>query len=148
MTTHELYVVPYSSPTTARVDRKLILSVDDELGVLYARYKLLDAAGYAVLSASDGVQALGIFGQQKVDLVLLDYALPQMDGGVVAEAMKTYRPHVPVVIVSGAEVPKQCLSICDGHVQKGDDPEQLLRTIRQLLFPTSSPEIDRSEKAS
>lgn len=148
MSANEFYIASYSSPLTARADRKLILSVDDELGVLYARYKLLAAAGYAVLSASDGVQALGVFGQQKVDLVLLDYALPHMDGGMVAEAMKAHRPTVLVVIVSAADVPNQCLSICDGHVQKAQGPEPLLRTIRQLLYPASSPVVECSHQAS
>lgn len=77
----QLYLTPYSSPVAAREERKLILSVDDEVGVLFSRYKLLAAAGYAVLSASDGVQALGLFSSEKFDLVILDYNLPEMHGG-------------------------------------------------------------------
>jgi CheY-like chemotaxis protein len=109
---------------------------------------LLAGAGYAVLSACDGVQALDIFGSEKVDLVLVDYALPGMNGGIVAEGMKAHMPQVPVVMVSGGGVPDQYLSICDGHVRKTDGPELLLRTIRELLFPASSPVVERSQKAS
>src|SRR5215471_2361020 len=139
MISDEFYVARCSSPQLAWEDRKLILSVDDELNVLYTRYKLLMAEGYAVLSAYDGAQALGLFGQEKIDLVLLDYALPQMDGELVAEAMKSHSPGVPIIIVSGAEVPDSCLAKCNGYVRKGDGPEALLRTIRELLPPVPQP---------
>lgn len=148
MSSNGLYLAPYSSPERARTKRKLILSVDDDLNVLYARYKLLAAAGYAVLSACDGVQALGIFGSEKVDLVLVDFMLPGMDGGLVAEAMKANKPHIPVVMISGVEVPEQSLSVCDGHLHKADGPEPLLRTIRELLNPAPIPVAERSEQVS
>lgn len=148
MHTQEQYLASYSSPVTARDDRKLILSVDDDLGVLFSRYKLLAAAGYAVLSACDGVQALGIFSSERVDLVLVDYHLEGMHGGYVAEAIKAHLPEVPVVMVTTAEVPEQYLSICDAHVPKTAGPEHLLHSIRRLLFPAQSPEFDCVTKAS
>jgi CheY-like chemotaxis protein len=54
---------------------RIILSVDDEAGVLYSRQKLLQAAGYDV-SACDGEQALDFFASVPVDLVVLDYLMP------------------------------------------------------------------------
>ncbi|HZD30663.1 MAG TPA: hypothetical protein VE779_03290, partial [Candidatus Angelobacter sp.] len=51
----------------------LILSVDDEPCVLYGRLRLLQSAGYWGLCASDGVQALQVFANNSVDLVLPDY---------------------------------------------------------------------------
>jgi CheY-like chemotaxis protein len=131
----ELYISAYSSPTTARDDRKVILSVDHELGVLHARYRLLAAAGYAVRSACDGAQALGIFAVEKIDLVLLDYALPGMDGGQVAEAMKSNLPHVPIVMVSAAEVPAHYLLICNGHDRKGRWPKTAAAYDTPTLLP-------------
>lgn len=132
-----MYNKQYSSPTSAQEGRKLILSVDDELGVLYTRYKLLAAAGYAVLSATDGVQALQIFGSNPVDLVLLDYALQGMDGGLVADAMKTHSPHVPIIMVSGIDVPEDCLAKVNKFVRKGEGPELLLQSIRE--FTSTAP---------
>lgn len=148
MNTSELYVAPYSSSVAARADRKLILSVDDELGVLFSRFKLLAAAGFAVISASDGVQALGIFGAEKIDLVLLDYNLPEMHGGLVAEAMKAHRPDIPVMMVSADGVPPEFLSFCDQHILKATGPEHLLHCVRTLLFPTVTPDTDRSQQVS
>jgi CheY-like chemotaxis protein len=127
-----MYNKQMSSPAAAQSGRKLILSVDDQLGVLYTRYKLLSAAGYAVLSATDGVQALQIFGNSKVDLVLLDFMLQGMDGGLVADAMKAHSPDIPILMVSGVEVPEDCLVKVNGFIRKGDGPDSLLKSIREL----------------
>ena len=65
--------------------KKWILSVDDEPAILYMREILLQTEGYEVLSAADGEHALTIFDAQPIDLVLLDYLMPGMDGSAVAE---------------------------------------------------------------
>jgi len=137
-----------SSRKPARQDRPMILSVDDSLNTLFSRYKVLNSEGYAVLSATDGVQALQIFYQNIVDLVLLDFDLQGMHGGLVAEAMKAAAPDVPIIVVSGVEVPEHYIAMCDGYVRKGDGPEVLLGAIRQLLSPASLPAIDQSLKVS
>jgi CheY-like chemotaxis protein len=132
MSSEPIYNKQTSSPGAAQNGRKLVLSVDDQLGVLYTRYKVLSAEGYAVLSATDGVQALQIFGSNPVDLVLLDFALQGMDGGLVADAMKAHSPDIPIVMVSGVEVPEECLKKVNGFVRKGDGPDSLLKSIREL----------------
>src|SRR5450631_3289499 len=119
MSYEPLYNKDSSSPSSARDGRKLILSVDDDLAVLYTRFKLLAAAGYGVLSASDAAQALQIFANHPVDLVLIDYALPEMDGGMLAEAMKTHRPDILIIMVSGVEVPEKVLALMNDFVTKG-----------------------------
>ena len=135
MISEPTYNTSMSSPASAQDGRKLILSVDDQLGVLYTRYKLLSAAGYAVLSATDGVQALQVFGSNKVDLVLLDFMLQGMDGGLVADAMKAHSPNVPILMVSGVEVPEDCLAKVNGFIRKADGPDSLLKSIRELTAP-------------
>jgi CheY-like chemotaxis protein len=122
-----------SSPIAGLGRRKLILSVDDDSSVLYARYKLLSSMGYGVISANDGIQALQIFGSTPVDLVLLDYSMPFLDGGQVAEAMKEYKPNVPIILVSGADVPEKFLALVNGCVRKGEGPEALLTAITELM---------------
>src|SRR6516164_6852375 len=126
MAFEKMYNRDSSAPAIAHEGRKLILSIDDDLTVLYTRYKLLSSAGYTVLSASDAVQALQLFGEHTVDLVLLDYALPEMDGGMLADAMKTHRPDIPIIMVSGVEVPEKVLETVDGYVRKGDAAQLLM----------------------
>lgn len=136
MSYEPLYNKDLSSPTNIRDGRKLILSVDDDLPLLYTRFKLLSAAGYGVLSAGDAAQALQIFADHPVDLVLMDYALPEMDGGMLAEAMKTHRPGTPIIMVSGVEVPEKVLALVNDFVMKGAGPEVLISSIEQVLTAT------------
>lgn len=123
--------IPPANPSPDR--RKLILSVADELNVLYHRYQLLFAGGYAVLSASDGAHALQLFADHPIDLVVMDYALPEMDGGLVAEAMKEYEPSVPIIMVSNGAVPDEALTAVSRCLRQSEDSEPLLDAIRELM---------------
>ena len=123
----------FSSPHPSKNGTRLILSVDDEPGILVSRQLILEGEGYEVLSAADGEQALDLFSTQPVDLVLLDYVMPGMSGGVVAKAIKNHNPRVPVVIVSASPVDEQSLSCVDCFINKGDGPALLLAKIEQLL---------------
>ena len=117
---------------------KLILSVDDEPVILFTREIVLQREGYAVVSARNGGEALKAFLRHAVDLVLLDYAMPEMDGGTVAQEMKQHKPQVPIIMVSANQVPDQAtLTYIDCYVTKGQGPVLLLEKIRQLLEPLS-----------
>ena len=114
---------------------KLILSVDDETGVLYSRQKLLQAAGYDVLSACDGEQALDDFASVLVDLVVLDYSMPGINGEQVARKIKANRPELPIILVSGMPMEAETLLCVDNFSTKGESPAALLEKIAQLLRP-------------
>lgn len=133
MSSEPLYNKDSSSPMSALDGRKLILSVDDDSTLLCSRHKLLSSEGYGVISANDGAQALQLFGSNPVDLVLLDFSLPVLNGCQVAEAMKEYEPEVPIIMVSGADVPEKSLAPVDRYVRKGENPEVLLTAIGDLV---------------
>lgn len=132
-----------SSPLhVARNGTRLILSVDDEPGILVSRQLILESEGYEVLSAADGEQALQMFAEQPADLVLLDYVMPGMNGGVVAQEIKNDNPHVPVIIVSASPVVEErSLGCVDCFISKGEGPAVLLAKIKELLMPVSTPAI-------
>ena len=117
----------------------LILSVDDEPAILQTRQKILEGAGYEVLSAADGEQALLIFIEQPVRLVLLDYVMPGMDGGAVASQMKRRKPSVPILLVSASSVPGKTATCVDRCIDKGQGPVSLLNTIDLFLSSGRGP---------
>ena len=137
-----LLLQPASSPLLRDFGEhcSLILSVDDEPSVLYTRYKILQASAYNVLNAVDGEQALQLFASFPVDLVLLDYVMPGIDGTVVAREMKRVKRNVPVILVS-AFVPKEIHALADDIVEKGNGPLPLLEAIRgHLAYPARQQE--------
>ncbi len=119
-------------------ERKLILSVDDEPGVLRSRQMILQAAGYDVVNASSGAQALGIFSTLLVDLVVLDYAMPGVNGGEVAKVFKTRRPELPILMISGRPIETEIFLCVDGFLVKGESAGLLVQKIEQLLSTTST----------
>ena len=65
-----------------------ILIVDDDQDLAYAERAILEAEGYEVLYAPDGIAALDLLSHQMVDLVLLDVSMPRMDGYKVCQRLR------------------------------------------------------------
>ncbi len=80
--------------------------------------------------------------------MLLDYNMPGVPADVVAQAMKDYRPDVPVILVSGADVPEHALAEVSRYIRKAEGPEQLLTAIQELLASRSTASRDDREQAS
>lgn len=111
----------------------VILSIDDEPSILQIRSILLEQAGYDVVNAENGIEALLLFDSQKVDLVLLDYYMPEMNGAAVAAEMKLRKPSIPIIMVSASiDIGELALSTIEGFVSKGQGPEILLDQIAKL----------------
>ena len=114
--------------------RPLILCVDDEFNGLEGRKMLLEEAGCKVLVATSGADALQLFASHPVDLVLLDYHMPGMNGDVVAEHMKASESDVPIALLSADDgLPESALRWVDGFVSKSESPANLLQIIEHLL---------------
>jgi len=123
---------PNSAQNIQQQQRLLILSVDDEPNLLQTREEVLRFAGYEVLSATNGKQALEMFATHHVDLVVLDFQMPKMDGGTVAQQMKQRKPLVPIIIQSALSAAK-VVNCANGFVVKGEGPAALLEKIKPLL---------------
>lgn len=61
---------------------------------------VLESAGYSVITVGDGKADLEIFSSQYVNLVVLDYAMPEMTGCDVAVEMRRIRPEMPILMLS------------------------------------------------
>ena len=80
-----------------------ILLVDDEENVRVSLRGVLEHAGYDVLEAEDGVQALRSFRAESPDLVLTDIVMPEMDGLEAIMTMWREDPDVRVIAMSGGQ---------------------------------------------
>ena len=113
-----------------------LLYVDDDAArreVVSARLRML---GYPVLTASNGEDALKIFSDSHIDLAVVDYYMPGMNGDLVTLAMKHQKPEVPVIIFSGTfTLCEMVLALVDGFVSTSDEPEALLNKISEVLNP-------------
>jgi len=80
-----------------------VLLVDDEENVRYITSEFLDQLGFGVLVAKGGEEALHIYQQHKdiIDIVLLDYLMPDLDGVATFEALRKMKPDCKVVLSSG-----------------------------------------------
>ena len=80
-----------------------VLVVDDEEPVLTVTQRSLEAFGYQVLTAADGVEAVAVFAQHraKIAVVVMDMAMPVMDGPSAITALLHIEPDLPIVAASG-----------------------------------------------
>lgn len=114
--------------------RPLILCVDDASSVLEGRKMLLEENGYEVLTATNGKEGVQAFVSNPVDLVLLDYHMPQMNGDVAAMHMKTCKPDVPIALLSSDEwLPPSTLQAVDAFMSKSEPIISFLEKVDYLL---------------
>ena len=116
------------------MSRKLLLCVDDRATSLEVRKMLLEREGYEVLTAGDGASGLQLFNSRDVDLVILDYQMPEENGAAVARKMHALKPKVPVVMLSAYfEPPAEAVGFINAYVTKGQNPRVLLDQIARLV---------------
>jgi CheY-like chemotaxis protein len=112
---------------------KVLLCIDDNEDVLECEKEFLESFGYTVLTAPSGGKGLELASIHSVDVVIVDYFMPEMDGQDVAMEMRRLRPQAPIIMLSGAvEVPKQVLRCVDAFISKNHLASQLLPAIAQF----------------
>lgn len=92
----------------------IVLCVDDEAVGLSVRKMTLESQGYRVLTAESGPAALTLFSAENIELVILDFMMPGMNGDVVAERMKRLLDQR----LDGDTKTRQLISIAQNEVQR------------------------------
>jgi len=116
-----------------------ILVVDDEKEIAGVMAQFLEALGYSVLTANNGVETLKIYGENKdkIDLVILDMIMPEMGGGETFDRLKEMNPAIKVILSSGYSLNGQASEImgrgCMGFIQKPVNIAELSKKIRDVL---------------
>ncbi|MEX2528150.1 MAG: response regulator [Gemmatimonadota bacterium] len=146
------------TPTLSSLDRlpsgsETVLVVDDDPGVRRVTSRILSHLGYRVLQAQDPEHALRIVLQARVDAVLMDVILPQLNGLALAHTMSAVRPRIKLVYMSGysgaeleGELGSRSLEGLE-LLSKPFTPENLARALRRVLDGTGSSETGFSPEA-
>lgn len=86
---------------------KHILVVDDEHEILETMIDIFNEAGYKCFGAENGLEAVEILNEQKVDLVISDVMMPKMDGIKLLEKVKEKDKKIPFIFLTGYDIPEQ-----------------------------------------
>lgn len=119
--------------------KKIVLVVDDETEIVSVLVKRLTVAGYEVITAKDGMEALEKVSKLKPDLVLLDIIMPKMDGYEVCRLLKfdERSRSVPIIMLTAKtqEVDKDAgrKVRADDYITKPFEIDDLLGRIKKLL---------------
>jgi two-component system cell cycle sensor histidine kinase/response regulator CckA len=116
-----------------------VLLVEDEEALRSIGKEILEAYGYTVILAGDGVEALEIVrgGSEPIHLVMTDVLMPRMGGIELAEELSTLHPGLKILYTSGYNDSGTGLSRVTGsrYLQKPYAMQELARTLRDLLDP-------------
>ncbi len=128
---------------------KRILLVDDEPLILKGLRYTLEQEGYEILTAADGEEALQVFFEQQVDLVLLDVMLPKMDGIQVCQRIRE-SSNVPILMLTAkGEDMDKILGLeygADDYMTKPFNILEVKARIKTVLRRAGSPAANEEKK--
>jgi CheY-like chemotaxis protein len=116
-----------------------VLVVDDEAALLHVAKVVLTNAGYRVLTASNGAEAVALYARQSepIAVVLMDMKMPVMGGAQTIQALRRLNPAVKVIAFSGLYVPGASGQAAEANVlavvAKPYSAQDLLATVRSVL---------------
>jgi len=121
----------------------LVMVVDDSLTVRKITSRTLTRAGFDVVTAKDGIDALELLGDREPDVILLDIEMPRMDGFEFTKTLKgdPKHAHVPIIMITSRTAEKHRnrakeLGV-DLYLGKPYQEEELLRHLREMLALTA-----------
>jgi CheY-like chemotaxis protein len=127
-----VYIRSWPGLKRQRAPHPVILCIEDRLPSLTMRRMVLENAGYVVVTATSGRDALRRLADSHIDLVLSDHYLRSEMGTAIAAEIKKLRPEIPILLISGAQDVPETQDV-DGVVYKADGPTKLLVLIAQAL---------------
>jgi two-component system, chemotaxis family, chemotaxis protein CheY len=116
-------------------DRPLVLVVDDDPDILEAICDILEAEGYRVARARNGLEGLSRVGEERPGVILLDLMMPVMDGLAFAEALRARAggEEIPILVISADSNPQRAEAIrARGFLAKPFDIEVLLSQVASI----------------
>ena len=130
---------PAIEPAREEKERLLVMVVDDSITVRKVTTRLLERQGFEVLTAKDGVDAMGVMQDRLPDMMLLDIEMPRMDGFELASHMRNDERlrHIPITMITsrtGEKHRERARQIgIDHYLGKPYQEHELLETINRLV---------------
>lgn len=118
---------------------ELVLIVDDEASIREIARVTLETHDYRVITASDGVEAIALYAQNKEEIkaVITDMMMPILDGSTTIRALRRIEPEVKVIALSGLKENSEVSKILNINIQaflpKPFTAEVLLQTLHKVL---------------
>lgn len=120
---------------------KKLLLIDDDQKILDLLQHFLKQDGFSFLFASDGTEGIELFKEHKVDLVIMDIFMPNMDGIQTILQMKSMGSCCPILVISGGgeltglEFLRQAKALgADEALVKPFSKDELRKTVHSLLY--------------
>lgn len=121
---------------------KKILIVDDEKEIRDMLKERLVQDHFSVFTAANGEEAATVAKEKKPDLILLDIAMPEVNGYMTCEKLQSDKvtKKIPVVFLTGKDLdPKGVIEHCQnlfaaGYISKMSTMEEFLREVKEALF--------------
>ena len=113
-----------------------ILCIDDEELELSLRKMVLEAAGYAVFTATDASKAFEVFRVQRIDLVITDN-LQGITSHSFAAELRHLSPHLPIMVLSGGSTFPAAVAPPDYYLHKLEGPTEMIAKVQHAI--TGSP---------
>ena len=118
--------------------RQGILAIDDEAEILEIIQKVLGAEGYQVYAAASAKKGVDLYERlwPEIDLVLLDYLMPEMTGDLVFECLKAVNPNVRALLLTGCDdnvARKMFDEGLRGYLQKPFYIDDLVQRVREEI---------------
>jgi DNA-binding NtrC family response regulator len=125
-----------------------ILLVEDDISVRITAKRILERAGYSVITASNGREALAIHERHdaKIDLLLTDMIMPEMNGRELVARIRERDPEVAVLVMSGyteqTSISQSLVESGSVFIQKPFTPESLTAKVRSAISSAAMAHAD------
>ncbi len=116
-----------------RAEAPLVLCIDDNAIILELLGEILTARGLRTLCATDCSAGIYLAKSEPVDLIVLDYEMPQMNGLHLARELRNYRPGIPLIMFSGGLPSGEVAEAVSRIVRKGEGVFSLADAIHEVL---------------
>ena len=118
------------------MSKETILVVDDNKEIVYSISELLKYEGYEVMKAYDGLEALKLASENKIDLIILDVMMPKMNGLSALMKVREYSK-TPVIMLSAkteeSDIVSGLMLGADDYIEKPYKPAELLARVKAQL---------------